>query len=36
MTAVGALSAAVMLETKPAKAVELGRDEAFELEEARP
>jgi hypothetical protein len=35
MTAVGALIAAVMLESKPAEAVELGR-EAFELEEALP
>jgi EmrB/QacA subfamily drug resistance transporter len=35
MTAVGALIAAVMLESKPAQAVELGR-EAFELEEASP
>jgi EmrB/QacA subfamily drug resistance transporter len=33
MAAVGALIAAVMLESKPAEAVELGR-EAFELEEA--
>jgi sugar phosphate permease len=33
MTAVGALIAAVMLESKPAEAVELGL-EAFELEEA--
>jgi MFS family permease len=35
MTAVGALIAAVMLESKPAETVELGR-EAFELEEASP
>jgi hypothetical protein len=33
MTAAGALIAAVMLESKPAEAVELGR-EAFELEKA--
>ena len=36
MTAVRALIAAVMLESKPAEAIELGRNEAFELEEARP